>query len=96
VSSIAAILILTSGCSKFAIPVAPVAPVVSPVSQPSPAPSRFQMYGSPERVALLVDSETGKVWKYDNEKAVLVSVNGESPDSIKIVRDAQGNIVEVH
>jgi hypothetical protein len=33
---------------------------------------RFVIHGSPEKVALLLDSQTGKVWKYDGDQLALV------------------------
>jgi hypothetical protein len=46
---------------------------------------RFVMHGNPEKVALLVDSETGKVWKYENAEFKSVPVPGVEDASSKML-----------
>jgi hypothetical protein len=41
--------------------------------------NRFEIHGSPDKTALLVDSETGKVWRYDGTVLVPVAYKGDSP-----------------
>lgn len=31
--------------------------------------NRYELHGSPDKIALLVDSETGRTWKYDSSGA---------------------------
>lgn len=56
-----------AGCSATTPTVA--AAVSTP---PQHSENRYVMHGSPDKVALLVDSETGSVWRYEGEKLVIV------------------------
>lgn len=80
----------------------PTPPIVAAATPPSILHSvnRYELHGSPDKVALLVDSETGNVWRYkiDSGKDEFVSVPvahaSTKDDGIdEYVRDESGKLV---
>lgn len=70
---------LLLGCSETPAPKAAEA-APQPIAH---SENRYVMHGSPDKTALLVDSETGQVWRYEGDKLVLV----QRDDVEKWVRD---------
>ena len=63
-------------------------PVVTAAeTAPKTEVQHFKLYGNPDKGALLVDSETGKVWKYDGTALTLVKYHGEDPTTLTVIRD---------
>jgi len=53
----------------------------TPVNPPEPI-TRYQIYGNPDKVALLVDSETGTVWRYQpGEKEQFLPIRVVQPST---------------
>ncbi len=62
---------LLSGCTVEA----PKIPAVGTATQ-NHSVNRYELHGSPDKVALLVDSETGTVWQYKDSSFEMVPVKG--------------------
>jgi hypothetical protein len=80
-----ALALLSFGCDNFQAQHKP-----EPASAPAPANSRFAIYSSAGET-FLVNSETGKVWRYDAKEKTFLEV----PVTTKIIRyDSKGNVVQ--
>jgi len=68
---------LILGCAQT-----PATTAVQAAPKP-PAPqhsvNRYELHGSPDKVALLVDSETGTVWQYKGDDFKRIPVQGMNP-----------------
>lgn len=78
---------LLSGCTgTHAVTAAESAPTTAPQH----SVNRYELHGSPDKIALLVDSETGNVWRYradaGGESFIPVSMEGQkqpAPEAIQ-------------
>jgi hypothetical protein len=69
--------VLLSGCSTRNPTSTVAAATVPQVQQHND--NRYQLRGSPDKVALLLDSETGQVWRYKGSDFEAVPVQGILP-----------------
>lgn len=84
---------LLSGCTAGAPHVIAAGTAYQPQQH---SVNRYELHGSPDKVALLVDSETGSVWRYREEKGKeeFVPVTLESKNTNK-APEAQSPIEEL-
>lgn len=83
---------LLSGCTAGTL--APKAVEAAPQPKaPQHSVNRYELHGSPDKLALLVDSETGTIWQYDPKSATpsfkMIAVNGLNPEVTVAYKDGK-------
>lgn len=84
-------MVLLIGCAAT-----PASKVVE-AAPPTHSVNRYELHGSPDKVALLVDSETGAVWQYEikNEIPAFQKVSVEGLAACSVAYNDAGKIYDI-